>query len=60
MYMIKTFMRGGGGGGRRVMDLEGGNSERCLKWGGGDGVIKNVSGEERIQRVPPLCPPLKF
>ena len=32
--MIKAF-RGAG-----VVDGEGGNSERCLKWGGGSGVIK--------------------
>ena len=34
--MIKLF-RGGGG---VVVDGEGGSSERCLKWGGVVGVIK--------------------
>ena len=38
---IKIFM-GGGGGAAGMVDGEGSNSERCLKWGGG-GSSRNLS-----------------
>ena len=35
--MFKVLWGGGGGGEGGVVDGEGDNSERCLKWGGGGG-----------------------
>ena len=67
--MIKIFR---GGGGREVVDGEGGSSEGCLKWGSHQGIFAKTSknrgwvkakvvrrGEGGLKVSPPL-PPGKF